>query len=187
MRLYKRCACANRKACRHPFWYAFKLPALCRDDNASTYLTIGEQIGASSTAAVDARITHGPAGPVPRVGLCVRRGQRGRAAESRGGQCRVRTVGGRAEAAGRQSSHVSTYRRQRDGRPWRVLARGADDWRWTSLRMVERYAHLDDAELQRAVRLTHNHAEAPKQGGTKGDTATGTADAKSQKLEGEKA
>src|SRR5207249_801173 len=25
MRLYKRCACANRKACRHPFWYAFKL------------------------------------------------------------------------------------------------------------------------------------------------------------------
>jgi len=39
---------------------------------------------------------------------------------------------------------------------------------WTSLRMVERYAHLDDAELQRAVRLTHNHAEAAKQGGQKG-------------------
>ena len=58
---------------------------------------------------------------------------------------------------------------------------------WTSLRMVERYAHLDDAELQRAVRLTHNHAEAATQGGTQGDTATGTADAKSQKLEGEKA
>ena len=33
---------------------------------------------------------------------------------------------------------------------------------WTSLRMVERYAHLDDAELQRAVRLTHNHTEAAK-------------------------
>jgi hypothetical protein len=57
---------------------------------------------------------------------------------------------------------------------------------WTSLRMVERYAHLDDAELQRAVRLTHNHAEAAKQGAQKGDTATGTADAKSQKVEGEK-
>ena len=41
---------------------------------------------------------------------------------------------------------------------------------WTSLRMVERYAHLDDAELHRAVRLTHNHAEAAKQGGTQGDT-----------------
>jgi len=39
---------------------------------------------------------------------------------------------------------------------------------WTSLRMVERYAHLDDAELQPAVRLTHNHAEAAKQGGQKG-------------------
>jgi hypothetical protein len=36
------------------------------------------------------------------------------------------------------------------------------------------------------VRLTHNHAEAAKQGGTKGDTATGTADAKSQKVEGHK-
>ena len=31
---------------------------------------------------------------------------------------------------------------------------------WSSLRMVERYAHVDDAELQRAVRITHNHAEA---------------------------
>jgi hypothetical protein len=33
---------------------------------------------------------------------------------------------------------------------------------------------------------THNHTEAAKQRGTQGDTATGTADAKSQKLEGEK-
>jgi integrase len=30
---------------------------------------------------------------------------------------------------------------------------------WTSLRMVERYAHVDDAELKRAVRITHNHTE----------------------------
>jgi integrase len=31
---------------------------------------------------------------------------------------------------------------------------------WTSLRMVERYAHVDDAELARAVRVTHAHTEA---------------------------
>ena len=29
-----------------------------------------------------------------------------------------------------------------------------------TLRMVERYAHVDDAELQRAVRITHEHADA---------------------------
>ena len=31
---------------------------------------------------------------------------------------------------------------------------------WSSLRMVERYAHVDDAELQRAVRITRRHTEA---------------------------
>jgi hypothetical protein len=31
---------------------------------------------------------------------------------------------------------------------------------WSTLRMVERYAHVDDAELARAVRITHNHTEA---------------------------
>jgi site-specific recombinase XerD len=31
---------------------------------------------------------------------------------------------------------------------------------WTSLRMVERYAHVDDAELARAVRVTHAHTDA---------------------------
>jgi integrase len=45
---------------------------------------------------------------------------------------------------------------------------------WTSLRMVERYAHVDDAELARAVRVTHQHAETATQGDTKGATA-GTA------------
>ncbi len=30
---------------------------------------------------------------------------------------------------------------------------------WTSLRMVERYAHVDDAELARAVRITHSHTD----------------------------
>ena len=42
---------------------------------------------------------------------------------------------------------------------------------WTSLRMVERYAHVDDAELTRAVRITHTHAETA----TQADTKTGTA------------
>ena len=42
---------------------------------------------------------------------------------------------------------------------------------WTSLRMVERYAHVDDAELARAVRITHTHAETSIQA----DTKTGTA------------
>jgi hypothetical protein len=31
---------------------------------------------------------------------------------------------------------------------------------WSTLRMVERYAHVDDAELARAVRLTHAHTKA---------------------------
>ena len=31
---------------------------------------------------------------------------------------------------------------------------------WSTLRMVERYAHVDDAELARAVRVTHAHTEA---------------------------
>lgn len=43
---------------------------------------------------------------------------------------------------------------------------------WSSLRMVERYAHLSDAELLRAVRLTHTHTEAAIVGGTPGITTT---------------
>ena len=42
---------------------------------------------------------------------------------------------------------------------------------WSTLRMVERYAHVDDAELARAVRVTHAHTEAASQGITKGITA----------------
>jgi integrase len=42
---------------------------------------------------------------------------------------------------------------------------------WSTLRMVERYAHVDDAELARAVRVTHNHTESAVQGGTKTGTA----------------
>lgn len=42
---------------------------------------------------------------------------------------------------------------------------------WSTLRMVERYAHVDDAELARAVRLTHNHTDAASQGTTKGTTS----------------
>src|SRR5207248_7962503 len=33
---------------------------------------------------------------------------------------------------------------------------------WTTLRMVERYAHVDDAELTRAVRITHTHTETAR-------------------------
>ncbi len=43
---------------------------------------------------------------------------------------------------------------------------------WSSLRMVERYAHVDDAELARAVRLTKQHTDAATQTAT---AATATA------------
>ena len=32
---------------------------------------------------------------------------------------------------------------------------------WSTLRMVERYAHVDDAEFARAVRIARTHTEAP--------------------------
>jgi integrase len=48
---------------------------------------------------------------------------------------------------------------------------------WTSLRMVERYAHVDDAELARAVRITHEHTEGAREGITNGITAEKTAEA----------
>jgi len=38
---------------------------------------------------------------------------------------------------------------------------------WSTLRMVERYAHVDDAELARAVRVTHNHTEDAAAGAQK--------------------
>lgn len=41
---------------------------------------------------------------------------------------------------------------------------------WSTLRMVERYAHVDDAELARAVRLTHAHTEQALAGTTPGTT-----------------
>jgi integrase len=41
---------------------------------------------------------------------------------------------------------------------------------WSTLRMVERYAHVDDAELARAVRLTRSHTDAALAGATKGAT-----------------
>jgi integrase len=44
---------------------------------------------------------------------------------------------------------------------------------WSTLRMVERYAHVDDAELARAVRLTHSHTERALAG-----TAVGTTQAR---------
>lgn len=55
---------------------------------------------------------------------------------------------------------------------------------WSSLRMVERYAHVDDAELARAVRVTRNHTEEAIRGGTKRGTgihaAGGNSDRKTE-------
>jgi len=41
--------------------------------------------------------------------------------------------------------------------------------------MVERYAHVDDTELQRAVRITHTHADAAIKAPTKTPTGEKTA------------
>lgn len=48
---------------------------------------------------------------------------------------------------------------------------------WSTLRMVERYAHVDDTELARAVRITHTHTEGAAAGTTTG-TTTGTTQAR---------
>jgi hypothetical protein len=55
----------------------------------------------------------------------------------------------------------------------------------TSLRMVERYAYVDDAELARAVRVTHQHAETAA-GATKRATATTTATGQASNTNGAK-
>ena len=52
---------------------------------------------------------------------------------------------------------------------------------WTTLRQVERYAHVNNAELQRAVRITHEHTEAAKKGATPGTTPAGSAGEKSER------
>ena len=49
---------------------------------------------------------------------------------------------------------------------------------WSSLRMVERYAHVDDAELARAVRVTHSHTDEATR------AVTATEDEKKIRLEG---
>jgi integrase len=46
---------------------------------------------------------------------------------------------------------------------------------WSSLRMLERYAHVNDAELARAVDVTQAHTDAAIQAPTKTPTATKTA------------
>jgi hypothetical protein len=53
---------------------------------------------------------------------------------------------------------------------------------WSSLRMVERYAHVDDAELARAVRITHSHTDEA----TKAVTATEDDSAKKESAGGSK-
>jgi integrase len=46
---------------------------------------------------------------------------------------------------------------------------------WASLRMLERYAHITDTELARAVQVTHDHAEAARLAPTPAPTATKSA------------
>jgi integrase len=46
---------------------------------------------------------------------------------------------------------------------------------WSSLRMLERYAHVSDAELARAVQVTHAHTDAAIQAPTKTPTAAKNA------------
>jgi len=41
---------------------------------------------------------------------------------------------------------------------------------WPTLRMVERYAHMTDAEFARAVRVTAEHTDAAKEAPTKTPT-----------------
>jgi len=47
---------------------------------------------------------------------------------------------------------------------------------WSTLPMVERYAHVDNAELARAVRVTHNHAEEASKMDRKTDHTGGKGD-----------
>ena len=44
---------------------------------------------------------------------------------------------------------------------------------WSTLRMVERYAHVTDEELQRAVRITHSHTEGATKKATDDRAASG--------------
>jgi integrase len=46
---------------------------------------------------------------------------------------------------------------------------------WSTLRMVERYAHVTDAEFARAVRVTAEHTDAAKEAPTKTPTAVKNA------------
>jgi hypothetical protein len=58
---------------------------------------------------------------------------------------------------------------------------------WSSMRMVERYGHVNDAQLARAVRIAHEHTDAASQGSqmgpqraeSTGETASGTDGRKS--------
>jgi site-specific recombinase XerD len=45
---------------------------------------------------------------------------------------------------------------------------------WSSLRMLERYAHVNDAELARAVEVTRAHTDAAKHAPTKTPTVEKT-------------
>jgi len=49
---------------------------------------------------------------------------------------------------------------------------------WSTLRMVERYAHVTDEEILRAVRVAYSHAEGATNAATPTRAAAGDSDAK---------
>jgi site-specific recombinase XerD len=55
---------------------------------------------------------------------------------------------------------------------------------WSSLRMVERYAHVDDAELARAVRITQQHTDAATHTVTAASATAGNTDPKTLGAQG---
>jgi integrase len=51
---------------------------------------------------------------------------------------------------------------------------------WSSLRMVERYAHVTDEEIIRGVRLAYSHTEGGTKGITEARAAVGNSDGKTE-------
>jgi integrase len=155
-----------------------------------------EDIGAATLTVVNQQERAGP----PRAGYCgtanplahtmprrrvrVWTGQGGAAADAGGHQRRVYASAARVGPVRDFASHVPAHGRDGDGRHGVSLRAVQTIGGWSTLRMVERYAHVDDAELARAVRLTHNHTDAAAQATTKTTTqavsAGGNTDPKNE-------
>jgi len=100
-------------------------------------------------------------------------------ADGRIGQCGVCPARGVTESQGHQSPRVATHGAT-------VMVAAGVSLRavqtiggWSSPRMVERYAHVDDAELARAVRLTKQQTDAATQTATAASGTAGDSDTKS--------